>query len=185
MAARYASLAGNRQVEFLPLSWPQVDFKEMVIRVKRAKQRGKKREMIIERIAISPDLHDLLLELKALNKERDADCLYVFPTRDNNPYTARVQDPLAAQRAGRDRGKGSARKTGSPSMTCALTTPRCTNRCMASCPTCTKTKAHQPASTTATRWSTANRFEPSIPISGIFAGTMLKKKAAPESKTGT
>ncbi len=89
MAARYASLAGNRQVEFLPLSWPQVDFKEMVIRVKRAKQRGKKRELIIERIAISPDLHALLLELKALNKDRDVDCLYVFPTRDNNPYSAR------------------------------------------------------------------------------------------------
>lgn len=89
MAAKYSSLAGNRQVEFRPLTWPQVDFAQREIRIIRAKQRGKKREQVIERIAMSDDLYQLMTELRALNKERDTDCLYVFPTRDNNQYTKR------------------------------------------------------------------------------------------------
>lgn len=89
MAAKYSSLAGNRQVEFLPLTCPQVDFGQREIRIIRGKQRGKKREQVIELIAMSDDLYQLMTELLALNKERDTDCLYVFPTRDNNQYTKR------------------------------------------------------------------------------------------------
>jgi len=89
MAAEYASLVGNRQVEFLPLSWPQVDRKAGEIRVFRAKQRGKKRERIVEIIAITPALGALLDRLYELHQQRGVDCLYVFPTRDNNAYSAR------------------------------------------------------------------------------------------------
>lgn len=105
MGAEYASLAGNRKVEFLDLCWPQVsravpDLRVEIlagrtagslgdIRVKRAKQRGKKRGEVIEVIEISPQLDALLDRLEALREERGVDCLYVFPTRDNNAYTAR------------------------------------------------------------------------------------------------
>lgn len=89
MAAEYASLAGNRQVEFLPLAWSQVDRAAGEIRVPRAKQRGKKKDRIVEVIQITPALGALLDRLKALQATRGTDCAYVFPTRDNNPYTAR------------------------------------------------------------------------------------------------
>lgn len=89
MAAEYASLAGNRKVEFLDLAWPQVDETAGVVRTKRAKQRGGKRGEVIEVVEITPKLQSLLDRLKALRAERDVDCLYVFPTRDNNAYTAR------------------------------------------------------------------------------------------------
>lgn len=105
MAAEYASLVGNRKVEFLDLCWPQIErpckqVREKIlagiieqslgtIRVKRAKQRGKKRGEVIEVIEISPLLDDLLDRLEALREQRDVDCLYVFPTRDNNAYAAR------------------------------------------------------------------------------------------------
>jgi integrase len=85
MAAQYASLAGNRKVEFLPLTWPQVDRAAGVIRTIRAKQRGKKREQIVEVVSISPALAALLDRLEAIRPDKD--CLYVFPTRDGNPYT--------------------------------------------------------------------------------------------------
>lgn len=84
MAAEYASLAGNRKCEFLQLTWPQVDRKAGVIRTIRAKQRGRKREQIVEVVSISPALDALLTRLEAIRK---LDCLYVFPTRDNNQYT--------------------------------------------------------------------------------------------------
>lgn len=87
LAAEYASLAGNRKAEFLDLSWPQVDETAGIIRVKRAKQRGKLRGEVIEEIGISPALSACLQRLKAIRPGRD--CLYVFPTRDNNAYTAR------------------------------------------------------------------------------------------------
>lgn len=89
MAAEYASLAGSRKVEFLDLAWPQVDEAAGIVRTKRAKQRGKKRGEVIELVTISPALSSLLARLKALRAERGVDCLYVFPTRDNNAYTAR------------------------------------------------------------------------------------------------
>lgn len=87
MAAEYCSLAGNRKVEFLPLTWPQVDRKARVIRTFRAKQRGKKRETIVELVSIGPELDALLDRLEAIRPDRE--CLYVFPTRDNNQYSAR------------------------------------------------------------------------------------------------
>lgn len=87
LAAEYASLAGNRKAEFLDLAWPQVDDDAGIVRVKRAKQRGKKRGEVIEEITITPALRACLDKLKAIRPGRE--CLYVFPTRDNNAYTAR------------------------------------------------------------------------------------------------
>ena len=105
MGAEYASLAGNRKVEFLDLCWTQIERPDKgergqilagklakslgQIRVKRAKQRGKKRGEVIEVIEITAQLNDLLDRLEALRDERGVDCLYVFPTRDNNAYSAR------------------------------------------------------------------------------------------------
>lgn len=87
LAAEYASLAGNRKVEFLDLAWPQIDEEAGIIRIKRAKQRGKKRGDVVEEIAISPALANCLGRLKTIRPGRE--CLYVFPTRDGNAYTAR------------------------------------------------------------------------------------------------
>ncbi|MDP2367880.1 tyrosine-type recombinase/integrase [Rhodoferax sp.] len=104
MAAEYASLAGNRKCEFLKLTWPQVDREAKQIRIIRAKQRGKKRETIVEVIAISDDMEGLLTRLEALRLGRE--CLYVFPTRDGNKYSDKgfqsiwqrcIQDAIADQ----------------------------------------------------------------------------------------
>lgn len=89
MAAEYASLAGNRQAEFLGLQWSQVDFAAREIRLPRAKQRGGKRGYVIDLITVNPQLEALLRRLQAVQAERSVDCVYVFPTRDNNAYTAR------------------------------------------------------------------------------------------------
>lgn len=89
MMAEYASLAGNRRVEFLDLAWPQIDEAARVVRTKRAKQRGKKRGEVIELVAITPALQALIDRLKAVRATRGVDCLYVFPTRENNAYTDR------------------------------------------------------------------------------------------------
>lgn len=89
MMAEYASLAGNRRVEFLDLSWPQIDEAAGVVRTKRAKQRGRKRGEVIEHVAITPALQALIDRLKAVRAGRAVDCLYVFPTRENNAYTDR------------------------------------------------------------------------------------------------
>jgi integrase len=86
LAAEYASLAGSRKVEFLPLTWWQVDRVAGEIRTVRAKQRGKKREQLVEVIAITPRLGDLMNRLEVT---RSGDCQHVFPTRDGNAYTAR------------------------------------------------------------------------------------------------
>lgn len=87
MAAEYASLAGNRKIEFLPLTWPQVDRQAGIIRTIRAKQRGKKREQIVEEVGISPAMENLLERLEGIRPGRE--CLYVFHTRDGNAYSAR------------------------------------------------------------------------------------------------
>lgn len=84
MAAEYAASAGNRKVEFLDLSWPQVDRANGHIRVKRAKQRGRKRGEVIEHIEITPLVSALLDRLEAI---RDNGCLHVFPTRSGTAYT--------------------------------------------------------------------------------------------------
>ena len=89
MAAEYASLACSRKVEFLPLAWQQVDRVALEIRTTRAKQRGKKRDTVFDVVRISPTLDALLDRLEALRDKRGTDCMYVFPTRDNNAYSAR------------------------------------------------------------------------------------------------
>ncbi|WP_254640527.1 tyrosine-type recombinase/integrase [Burkholderia sp. GbtcB21] len=85
MAAEYAALAGNRKVEFLDLGWPQIDEQAGIIRVKRAKQRGKKRGEVIEHIEITPAISALLERLRAVRKD---DCLYVFSSKHKTHYTA-------------------------------------------------------------------------------------------------
>lgn len=82
MAAEYASLAGNRKIEFLDLVWPQIDEAKGVIRVRRAKQRRGK--VVMEEIMITPKMADLIQRLKEVKK----DCLFVFPNSKNNRYTA-------------------------------------------------------------------------------------------------
>ncbi|MEK2601564.1 tyrosine-type recombinase/integrase [Burkholderia arboris] len=79
MAAEYAALAGNRKVEFLDLSWPQIDRTAGHIRIKRAKQRGKKRGEVIEQIEITPPLSEMLDGLEAVRGDKE--CLYVFTTK--------------------------------------------------------------------------------------------------------
>jgi integrase len=88
LAAEYASIAGNRKVEFLPLTWRQVDRAAGVIRTIRAKQRGKKREQVVEVIAITPRLAEVLDRIAAI-RTNDLDTAPVFPTQDGNPYSAR------------------------------------------------------------------------------------------------
>lgn len=85
MAAEYAAFAGNRKAEFLDLTWPQIDESSGIIRVKRAKQRGRKRDEVIEHIEITPAISALLARLKAARKDN---CLYVFSSRHKTHYTA-------------------------------------------------------------------------------------------------
>lgn len=86
MMAEYAALAGNRKVEFLDLSWPQIDSAAGHIRVKRAKQRGKKRGEVIEEVEMTPKLRALIARLAERRTARD--CLHVFPNRFGMAYTA-------------------------------------------------------------------------------------------------
>jgi len=85
-AAEYASLAGNRRVEFLPLTWWQIDRAAGEIRTVRAKQRGKKREQVVEVVSITPRLAALLDRLAQI---RENECQHVFPTRNGNAYSDR------------------------------------------------------------------------------------------------
>lgn len=89
MGAEYASLAGSRKVEFLDLTWLQVDRAAAQVRTFRAKQRGKRRGEVVDVVAITDKLGALLDRLQALRAERGVECLYVFPTRGNNAYSAR------------------------------------------------------------------------------------------------
>lgn len=79
--AEFAAIAGNRRVEFKSLAWPQVS--DTVVRVTRAKQRGKVKP--IEAIEISPALSELLARLRKLAK--DDRMGYVFPAKSGNAYT--------------------------------------------------------------------------------------------------
>lgn len=85
MAAEYAALAGNRKIEFLDLAWPQIDEEGGFIRIKRAKQRGKKRGEVIEQIEITPRIRELIGRLKMLRADKE--CLYVFRNKFGNAYT--------------------------------------------------------------------------------------------------
>ncbi|WP_244973649.1 tyrosine-type recombinase/integrase [Polynucleobacter paneuropaeus] len=84
MVAEFCAYAGSRKIECLDLAWTQIDEKQGVIRIKRAKQRGKKRGEVIDVIKISDALQDLIVRLKAIRK----DGLYVFPTQRGSHYTA-------------------------------------------------------------------------------------------------
>jgi integrase len=66
------------------LSWPQIDEAAGVIRVKRAKQRGKKCGEVIVHIEITPALSELIVRLRTARKD---DCLYVFLNRYATNYT--------------------------------------------------------------------------------------------------
>lgn len=77
--AEFASLAGSRRAEFLDLAWTQVDEEAGVIRLPRAKQRGR---AIFDVLAISPAMRVLLASLPR-------DGAWLFTTRDGNPYTDR------------------------------------------------------------------------------------------------
>lgn len=81
MAAEFASLAGPRQVEFLPITWFNIDDRE--IRIKRAKQRKGAPE-IVDKVEISPAMAELIERLKLSRKN---DCQTVFANRHGNPYT--------------------------------------------------------------------------------------------------
>ncbi|WP_428851176.1 tyrosine-type recombinase/integrase [Imbroritus primus] len=87
LAAEYASMAGNRKIEFLDLSWPQIDRSAGVIRTFRAKQRGAKRGTIVEEVEITPRLSDLLDRISAAHADQARECLYLFPNRFGNAYT--------------------------------------------------------------------------------------------------
>lgn len=80
--AEFAALAGSRRMEFLRLQWPQVS--EHEVRTVRGKQRNGKE--VVERIAMSPAMADLLARLRARAEESRVGP--VFPTaRRNQPYT--------------------------------------------------------------------------------------------------
>lgn len=74
--AEFCAYSGSRKIEFLNLTWCQVDFAGCVIRVLRAKQRGTKKGNVIDVIAMSPSLMNLMTAIRDSN----ANPKYVFPT---------------------------------------------------------------------------------------------------------
>lgn len=100
--AEFASIAGNRGVEFRDLTWPQVG--PDVIRLIRAKQRGGKNAEIVEALDLSPAMLDLLARLRS--RSEDPRHGLVFPNSDGNPYTAQ------SFKLGFARLKAAARKAG-------------------------------------------------------------------------
>jgi integrase len=89
LACEYAALAGNRKAEFLPLRWSDIDRKAREIRTTRAKQRGKKKGLVVEVISISDAMDHVLDRLWQLREARGAEAEIVFPTKDNAAYSAR------------------------------------------------------------------------------------------------
>lgn len=79
--AEFASIAGNRGIEFRELTWPQVG--EDVIRIVRSKQRDKE---VVEVIAMDGLLIDLMRRMRLL--ARDDRYGWVFPNAKGNAYTA-------------------------------------------------------------------------------------------------
>lgn len=88
LAAQFAALEGSRQVEFLGLTETQVDDKAGIVRMFRAKQRGKKRHTVVEEVVISPALAKVIAELRAMRSPKRLQ-LALFPQRNGNAYTAR------------------------------------------------------------------------------------------------
>lgn len=93
MAAEFAAITGNRKVEFLGLTRDQIDHQAGEVRMLRAKQRGKKREVITEVVQITPRLAGLLnrlevLSIERMQQERRLQSQHLFPTRSGGAYTA-------------------------------------------------------------------------------------------------
>jgi len=82
LAARFAALAGSRQMEMLPLHWPQ--FGTDKVRLNRGKQRAGTKK--VESVDVGPELLALRVELQALATEPTLGA--VFPNRKGVPYTA-------------------------------------------------------------------------------------------------
>ncbi|MGJ7553072.1 tyrosine-type recombinase/integrase [Variovorax sp. RB3P1] len=80
--AQFAALTGNRRAEFLKLHWPQVD--EEIIRLQRAKQRGKKSKR--ELIGVSTALQEVLDRMKAMEGYSPMGAVFRAP-RTNNAYS--------------------------------------------------------------------------------------------------
>lgn len=80
--AQFAALTGNRRAEFLKLHWPQVD--EEIIRLQRAKQRGKKSKR--ELIGVSAALQEVLDRMKAMEGYSPMGAVFRAP-RTNNAYS--------------------------------------------------------------------------------------------------
>lgn len=53
----------------------------------RTKQRGSLKGAVIDIIQITPPLHALLLQLRTIQNQRGAGCVYVLPNQANNRYT--------------------------------------------------------------------------------------------------
>lgn len=87
MMASFCSLAGSRRAEFLHLQWDNIDLEAGEIRLPRAKQRGSLKGAVIDIVQITPPLHALLLQLRAIQNQRGTGCAYVFPNQANNKYT--------------------------------------------------------------------------------------------------
>jgi integrase len=80
--AQFAALTGNRRAEFLKLHWPQID--EEIIRLQRAKQRGKKSKR--ELIGVSAALQEVLDRMKAMEGYSPMGAVFRAP-RTNNAYS--------------------------------------------------------------------------------------------------
>lgn len=82
--AQFAALTGNRRAEFLKLHWPQVD--DEVVRLQRAKQRGKKSKR--ELVSVSTALQEVLDRMKAVDGYSPMGAVFRAP-RTGNAYTDR------------------------------------------------------------------------------------------------
>lgn len=80
--AQFAALTGNRRAEFLKLHWPQVD--EDVVRLQRAKQRGKRSKR--ELVGVSEALKEVLARMKNLEGYSPMGAVFRAP-RTGNPYS--------------------------------------------------------------------------------------------------
>jgi site-specific recombinase XerD len=82
--AEFASIAGNRGVEFRELTWPQIGEKE--IRIMRGKQREGKE--VVEVLPMDGLLIDLMDRMRA--KAKDSRHGWVFPNSKGSAYTAQA-----------------------------------------------------------------------------------------------
>lgn len=83
--AEFASLAGNRGIEFRTLAWPLVG--DLITTLIRAKQRDGQPE-IVEEVEMSDLLVDLMKRMRALGRNTEAG--WVFPNAKGNAYTAQA-----------------------------------------------------------------------------------------------